>query len=214
MIYDIIKVMTTVSELSRTTLKRLRADLKKIRKEPCEFIDAIPDDKNVLIWYFMIIGPSDSQYKGGHYIGKIMHNKDYPQKPPDYMMLTPNGRFLTDKKICITNSGYHSDQWSPAWSITALLQGFISIYLADTDTGISHIKRSKEERQGNALNSIPFNLEKYPSIYEKFEPFIERFHKTHDKDGKKIEIINKEKKPKKVKKNKKKKEENAETEEK
>jgi len=153
--------MATVSQLSRTTLKRLRNDLKTLKKNPCEFIHAIPDDKNVLVWYFLIIGPSDSHYKGGHYIGKIMHNKDYPQKPPDYMMFTPSGRYLINKKICITNSGYHSDQWSPAWSIIALLQGFLSIFLADTDSGISHIKQSKEEREIHASNSIPFNLENY-----------------------------------------------------
>ena len=164
--------MSQVKHLNKSTLKRLKQDMKLLKKYPSKYIHAIPDESNILVWYFLIIGPDDSQYKDGHFIGKIMHHKEYPQKPPDYMMLTPNGRFLTDKKICITNSGYHSDLWSPSWSITALLQGFLSVFLADDDNGISHIKQTKEQRHSHSIKSIDFNEDNYKKIYDRFSTFI------------------------------------------
>ena len=43
-------------------------------------------------------------------------------KPPNITFLTPNGRFETNKKICLSISGYHPETWRPSWSIrTALL---------------------------------------------------------------------------------------------
>jgi hypothetical protein len=47
-------------------------------------------------------------------------------------MFTPNGRFEVNKKICLTTSGFHQDQWvAAAWNLTTLLQGFASIWHSD-----------------------------------------------------------------------------------
>ena len=41
----------------------------------------------------MIIGPDDTPYEGGFYLGKLIFPNDYPWKPPGIMMITENGRF-------------------------------------------------------------------------------------------------------------------------
>ena len=162
-----------MQNLSMNTMKRLKGDYKLFKKNPHPYVDAFPDPKNVLNWYFMIKGPEDSHYKGGYYLGMIMHDKEYPIKPPDFMMLTPSGRFIADKKICMTNSGYHLSDWSPMWTTQAILIGFLSIMVDDVDKGISHILRSKEEREYLAKQSISFNKAKYPGIIKKFKRFID-----------------------------------------
>ena len=58
----------------------------------------------------------------GIYHGRITLPPEYPMKPPNITFLTPNGRFETNKKICLSISGYHPETWRPSWSIrTALL---------------------------------------------------------------------------------------------
>jgi ubiquitin-conjugating enzyme E2 J2 len=160
--------MTT---LSNFTLKRFEGDIKLLKKDPLEFIDASPSE-NVLTWHFLIRGQSGSHYENGWYIGEINFPEDYPQKPPNFMMLTPNGRFTAGKKICMTNTGYHSDQWSPMWNMHAILMGFCSIMLEDVDSGISHIKMSKSERKQFADDSVEYNLSKHSDIFKRFTRFV------------------------------------------
>ena len=162
------------TQISPLCIKRLKGDWKLLKKSSLMYIDAYPNSKDILTWYFLLIGPDDSDYKGGQYIGKIIHSPNYPLTPPDFMMLTPNGRFAVNKKICLTNSGYHSDEWSPTWTIKAILQGFLSIMLADVDNGISHIRESKQTRKRYALESIQFNVKNLNDIYQKFNPFLLR----------------------------------------
>jgi hypothetical protein len=39
---------------------------------------------------------------------------DYPFKPPGIMILTPNGRFDTGKRLCLSMSDYHPEVTRPA----------------------------------------------------------------------------------------------------
>lgn len=67
-------------------------------------------------WHFTIRGPSDTVYENGVYHGRIILPPEYPMKPPSLILLTPNGRFETNKKICLSISGYHPETWLPSWS--------------------------------------------------------------------------------------------------
>ena len=65
-------------------------------------------------------------YLGGFYHGKLMFPGDYPFKPPRIMMITPNGRFQTNKRLCLSISDFHPDTWNPAWSVSTILTGLLS----------------------------------------------------------------------------------------
>ena len=91
-----------MSQITKICIKRLQGDAKILAKHPVDDLEAYQDEKDMLIWYFLLKGPSDTHYEGGLYIGKIMHSPEYPFKAPDFMMLTPSGRFDIGKKICLT----------------------------------------------------------------------------------------------------------------
>lgn len=153
--------------------KRLINEARLLKKNPHKYIDATIDESDILTWYFLIKGPEFSDYKGGLYIGKIIYTPEYPQKPPDFVMLTPNGRFTVETKICLSNSTFHSDEWSPLWNMSATLTGFLSIMLDDEEHGISHIKTDKYEREKLAIESIEYNKIFYPHILKQFTRFID-----------------------------------------
>jgi ubiquitin-protein ligase len=123
----------------------------------------------------MILG--SGEYEGGYYIGKIVLPSTYPTDPGNFYMLTPQGRFKpsgknNDEKICLTNSGYHKESWTPMWNIKNMVIAFVSIFQSDDTTGISHIKQSPQERKEMAKNSMKYNLEHYPEITMMFTQFV------------------------------------------
>ena len=67
------------------------------------------------MWYFVIFGLTDCPYEGGVYLGKIIFPLQYPLKPPGIQMITPNGRFKSKTRICMSMSDYHPESWNPAW---------------------------------------------------------------------------------------------------
>jgi ubiquitin-protein ligase len=162
-----------MSAINRISKKRF-ANEKKILDNPekalhyaTAFPSTIPGEE--LTWYFLIMGDDDSPYKGGEYIGKIVHHESYPAKPPDYWMLTPNGRYTIDKKICLSNSSYHEGEWSSSWNIITILIAFTSIWYDDKEHGISHTTDvSPEDRKKMAEESVKFNNKKYKEIYNSF----------------------------------------------
>ena len=42
-------------------------------------------------WHFTIAGPPDTPFEGGRFHGRIVMPPDYPMKPPDVYLSTPNG---------------------------------------------------------------------------------------------------------------------------
>ena len=158
--------------LPRLFQKRIQNEFKMLQKDPLESIDISPDDNDIRTWYFLIRGPDDSDYKNGWYIGKLVLSENYPVTPVDFYMLTPNGRFDIEKKICLTISSYHQDQWSSIWSIQKILGAFLSVMTSDYDTGISHIKRSSAERKQLAEASMEYNKTTYSHILKNFKRFV------------------------------------------
>lgn len=153
--------------------KRLINEARLLKRNPHEYIDVTIDESDILTWYFLIKGPEFSDYKGGFYIGKIIYTPEYPQKPPDFTMLTPSGRFTVETKICLSNSSFHSEEWNPLWNMSATLTGFLSIMLDDSEHGISHIKTDKDEREKLAIESIEYNKIFYSHILKQFTRFVD-----------------------------------------
>ena len=159
----------TISVANSIQRKRSVNEKKLLDNEPLGYITAYPKEDNPLIWYILVAGQKGTHYEGGHYIGEIHHSPKYPAEPPDYIMRTPSGRYEINKKICLSNSGYHKGEWSATWNIHTILIAFYSIWLDDKEHGISHITRSKAERLQMAKESIQFNNSKdLKDIYSKF----------------------------------------------
>jgi len=163
--------------LSNITLKRINGDLKKFSDENPKYVDVFPNIDNILEINFLLYGREDSNFKGGQYIGKIIHSPEYPCKAPDYYVFTPNGRFEVGKKICLTNSSYHQINWAPAaWNLITLLEGFSSVWHSEINEdkiGISHITNCDPIIINNyASNSVEWNIKNMNSIYQSFPKII------------------------------------------
>lgn len=170
MIYIDIKyhiIMTT------PLLKRINGEIKQIRKNKSSEFQIIPDETNMQIFYFLL-KPAHKPYANGLYIGKIVLPDNFPHTAPNYYMLTPSGRFNINAPICLSNSGYHNTTWNPHWTIVNITKGFLSILLSEnqSDFGLNHIHNSVEIREKLASDSIEYNIKNYPSIFKKFDYFV------------------------------------------
>ena len=159
---------------SSITITRLINEMKVLNAEREAYYQVVQDPDNEFKFYFMLRGDTDlnSDYYGGRYIGRIEVPHNYPNEPGNFFMLTPSGRFDIGKKICLTNSSYHKETWSPVWTLKNMVIAFSSIFFDDNTHGISHIKDSKENRRRMAENSIDYNRKNYPSIINLFTEII------------------------------------------
>jgi len=169
-----------MENLNKITIKRINGDLKKFQEETPSHFDVYPNPDNILEIYFLLYGREDTSYANGLYVGKIVHSPDYPRKAPDYYMLTPNGRFEINKKICLTNSAYHQADWAPgAWNLITLLEGFASVWhseIKEDKIGISHITESNIPNiQKLAIESNDYNKKHLPNIFLNF-PKIKKLY--------------------------------------
>lgn len=140
-----------------TAVSRLRQDFLRLKKDPVPYIVAEPLPSNLLEWHYVVTGPEDSPYNGGLYHGKLVFPVEFPFKPPSIYMITPNGRFKTDTRLCLSISDYHPDTWNPAWSVATILTGLLSFMLEKSPT-LGSIETTNFDKRQFAIKSHEFNL--------------------------------------------------------
>uniref|UniRef100_A0AC35UBC1 UBIQUITIN_CONJUGAT_2 domain-containing protein n=1 Tax=Rhabditophanes sp. KR3021 TaxID=114890 RepID=A0AC35UBC1_9BILA len=138
-------------------IARLKKDFRQLQKEPIPFLEASPLDSNILEWRYCIHGAPDTPYEGGYYQGKLVFPENYPFKPPSIYMITPNGRFKVNTRLCLSMSDFHPDTWNPCWHVGTIVTGLIS-FMNDTSQTLGSIKTSLEEKRNLAKKSLLFNI--------------------------------------------------------
>ncbi|KAL3119431.1 hypothetical protein niasHT_002519 [Heterodera trifolii] len=136
-----------------TGVKRLLKEAAELRHAN-EMFCARPMEDNLFEWHFSVRGPPDSPYAGGVYHGRIVLPADYPMKPPNLILMTPNGRFETNKKICLSISGYHPETWLPSWSIRTALLALVGFMPTHSAGALGGLECSREERRRLAIKSL------------------------------------------------------------
>ncbi|GAA6066449.1 ubiquitin-conjugating enzyme E2 J2 [Tachysurus ichikawai] len=109
-----------------TATQRLKQDYLRIKKDPVPYICAEPLPSNILEWHYVVRGPEKTPYEGGYYHGKLVFPREFPFKPPSIYMITPNGRFKCNTRLCLSITDFHPDTWNPAWSVSTILTGLLS----------------------------------------------------------------------------------------
>eukprot|EP00730_Choanoeca_flexa_P008506 TRINITY_DN12498_c0_g2_i10.p2 TRINITY_DN12498_c0_g2~~TRINITY_DN12498_c0_g2_i10.p2 ORF type:complete len:215 (+),score=11.31 TRINITY_DN12498_c0_g2_i10:808-1452(+) len=161
--------------------KRLMRELKALRQNPPELFVARPLDSNIREWHYVVYGLKDCAYEGGVYHGKLVFPEQYPMKPPAIYMLTPNGRFQTGTRLCLSISDFHPETWNPAWTVESILKGLISFMLDEAPTAGS-ISASTFERKEYARKSLLHNLkndkfqELFPQVTEEIKKILRQRH--------------------------------------
>jgi len=168
-----------MSKHSNSATSRLKQDYLRLKKDPVPYVVAEPLPSNILEWHYVVQGPEKSPYEGGYYHGKLIFPSEFPFKPPSIYMITPNGRFKTNTRLCLSISDYHPDTWNPAWSVSTILTGLLSFMLERSPT-LGSIDTTVTEKRYLAEQSAEFNLndkifcELFPEVAETLKQTIER----------------------------------------
>ncbi|GAA5972945.1 hypothetical protein JCM11641_000333 [Rhodosporidiobolus odoratus] len=154
---------------SKVAAKRLQKEHKAFQLSPPPFIDARPNESNILEWHFIFRGPPETPFEGGEYWGTVVFPKDYPFAPPELRMLTPSGRFSPNTAICTSMSNFHPGSWNVAWSVDTILVGLMSFMMSDEMT-TGGIKSSDQEKKDFSANSHAWNITqpKFKSIFPEY----------------------------------------------
>ncbi|KAG8372882.1 hypothetical protein BUALT_Bualt12G0113300 [Buddleja alternifolia] len=134
-------------------VKRILQEFKEMQSNPSLDFMSLPLEENIFEWQFAIRGPGDSEFEGGIYHGRIQLPAEYPFKPPSFMLLTPNGRFETQTKICLSISNHHPEHWQPSWSVRTALVALIAFMPTSPNGALGSLDYTKEERRTLAVKS-------------------------------------------------------------
>ncbi|KAL3667238.1 hypothetical protein V7S43_007472 [Phytophthora oleae] len=147
------------ASVRNTAIKRIQGDVREMMTNPSDQYAAAPLETNMFDWHFTLRGPRDTEFEGGIYHGRIILPSDYPFKPPNIMLLTPNGRFEVKKKICLSISAYHPEEWQPAWGVRLILEALISFMPTKGEGAIGALDFPPEERRRLAQLSVDYKCE-------------------------------------------------------
>jgi ubiquitin-conjugating enzyme E2 J2 len=139
--------------------RRLTRELLALRRDPIKSprILTSPLETNILEWHYVIEGSPGTPYEGGYYHGKLLFPKDYPLKPPSVIMCTPSGRFVTDRRLCLSMSDFHPESWNPMWSVSTILTGLYS-FMIETAPTAGSIETTTLQKRKFAVQSLEYNV--------------------------------------------------------
>ncbi|KAF9483796.1 UBC-like protein [Pholiota conissans] len=130
---------------NNSAVKRIMQEARELANDPCTDYCAAPLEE----WHCTLRGSAGTEFEGGLYHFRILLPAEYPFRPPSIMILTPNGRFELNTKICISFTSYHEELWQPAWGVrTAIigLQGFFPLK-GQAAVGVGSIEYPASERK-------------------------------------------------------------------
>ncbi|XP_010442532.1 PREDICTED: probable ubiquitin-conjugating enzyme E2 33 [Camelina sativa] len=157
----------------KACIKRLQKEYRALCKEPVSHVVARPSPNDILEWHYVLEGSEGTPFAGGFYYGKIKFPPEYPYKPPGITMTTPNGRFVTQKKICLSMSDFHPESWNPMWSVSSILTGLLS-FMMDNSPTTGSVNTSVADKQQLAKSSLAFNC-KNATFRKLFPEYVEKY---------------------------------------
>ena len=137
-------------------VKRLMREAAELAT-PTEFYYAAPLEDNLFEWHFSVRGQSGTSFEGGIYHGRIIFPPEYPLKPPSVILLTPNGRFEVNRKICLSISSHHPETWQPSWSIRTVLLAIVGFMPTPGKGAIGALDWTDTERKKLAKASLTWS---------------------------------------------------------
>ncbi|SPC67656.1 probable UBC6 - E2 ubiquitin-conjugating enzyme [Ustilago sp. UG-2017b] len=144
-----------------SAVKRILSEARELGSDDSDLYTASPLEDNIFEWHFTLRGPANTEFASGLYHGRILLPAEYPMRPPNLMLLTPNGRWEPKKKICLTFTGFHEEMWQPAWGIRTALLGLQTFMTAKAEAaaGIGALDYPVQARERLARQSRGWKCE-------------------------------------------------------
>lgn len=169
----------------KSCIKRLQKEYRALCKEPVSHVVARPSPNDILEWHYVLEGSEGTPFAGGNYHGKIKFPPEYPYKPPGISMITPNGRFMTQKKICLSMSDFHPESWNPMWSVSSILTGLLS-FMMDNSPTTGSVDTTTAEKQRLAKISLAFNC-KNATFRKMFPEYVDKYNRQQQHLSEKVD---------------------------
>ncbi|GAU37439.1 hypothetical protein TSUD_206750 [Trifolium subterraneum] len=145
--------MANKYNMKNPAVKRILQEVKEMQSNPSDDFMSLPLEENIFEWQFAIRGARETEFEGGIYHGRIQLPAEYPFKPPSFMLLTPNGRFETQTRICLSISNHHPEHWQPSWSVRTALVALIAFMPTNPNGALGSLDYKKEDRRALAIKS-------------------------------------------------------------
>jgi ubiquitin-protein ligase len=157
---------------------------KKATKEPNQYVKfAIKSADEPHIWYILLnnFAGNDEEFEGGEYLVRMeapqprpasksgeQDRPGFPFEPPHFYMLTHNGVYGVDKKVCISIGEFHADQYRATLGMSGFADNLVSglIGWRELGGGIEIKTTTAKEKAKLAKESVASNYEQYPEIME------------------------------------------------
>ena len=155
-----IKIMTGTTK-SSNAIKQLTRDLKQLEQEPLIGANARPLDRNMLIWYGIVVGADGSPYQGVPIRFVLEFDDQYPDSAPKAFFDTyvryingasheVNGRMAVCLNIFGNFANVHTEWkttqgegWSPAYTVSTILVSMQGLMMSDMlSTNPSDVQRT------------------------------------------------------------------------
>lgn len=131
-------------------------EAQELANSPSPDYTAAPLETDLFEWHFTLRGPPGSAYSEGVYHGRITLPPTYPLRPPNFRFVTPNGRFETNREICLSISGHHEETWQPAWGVRTAIVALRSFMETEAEGQIGGLNTTDDRRRHLAIESKSF----------------------------------------------------------
>ena len=100
-----------MSAPKRLQMELVAAQRASKQSSTAAFVRARPLESDILTFHYVVEGPKGTPYENGYYHGLLKFPSEYPFKPPAVLMITPNGRFEVNTRLCFSMSDFHPESW-------------------------------------------------------------------------------------------------------
>ena len=145
--------------MNNSTLQQITSEFLDLNHNPIASIGVsvgMPDPNNPYEWRCTMLGPQDTSFAGGLFYLKIIFPKNYPQKAPEVLFVTPiyhvNVNHINQNgcplgHICLSTLNF----WNPDYKMREVLTNIFALfYLGNPDSPYG-LDRADEFRNNRAV---------------------------------------------------------------